>query len=490
MSVATEKKKIDLWWIHFAVIFGLMFVLHWFLKPVGALSQEGVNVLCIFAGLIYGWGFFGLLIPSLMAMVALGFSGLYTVAEIVVQGFGNDIVIFSLLMFVFVGLMNELGITKVFAGWLLNRRFLKGRPWAFSAMMCFVAYMVTALSNNFVAMFLVWGMWYGIFKTYDFKPHSVYVNLMMLGTIVGVALGSFILPFHGTALVMLGAFSGMVPESGSADFFLYMLAVVPVTLLLFGEYFLLGKFFFKPDISRLETVDASGLAGNQQMGIKEKIVVVVFILIISALLLPTFLPEGSLLKVILKKLGFSGIGLVAIIALSVIRVEGKPILNFNQMARTSVVWDAVIMVVVIMLLSPILSNPATGINTFIVQLLTPILGGHSPLVFMIIFGGALVFFTNFFNNMIMGFLFMNIIAAFYQPLGLEPWCMVALLCIAMHLAILTPSASGQVGMLFGITEWVDPKWLYKATAATFLTWWITFVTVGILYVRFIYGLFG
>ena len=100
MTEATNKKKFDPWWLHFAIIFFLMFIVHYFIKPFSTLSQEGINVLCIFAGLIYGWGFYGLLIPSLMAMVALGYTGLYTVSQIVVQGFGNDIVIFALLMFV------------------------------------------------------------------------------------------------------------------------------------------------------------------------------------------------------------------------------------------------------------------------------------------------------------------------------------------------------------------------------------------------------
>ena len=483
-------KKFDTWWLHFIVIFFLMFVLHFFIRPFSTLSQEGINVLCIFAGLIYGWGFYGLMIPSIMAMVALGFTGLYSVSDIVVQGFGNDIVIFALLMFVVIGLMNDLGVTKIFAGWLLKRKFLQGRPWAFSAMVCFVAYIVTALSNNFVAMFLVWGMWYGIFKTYEFKPYSKYVNLMMFGTIVGVALGSFILPFYGTALIMLSSFQGMSPQSGSANFTLYMLAVIPVTLLLFCEYFLICKYIFKPDISCLNRVDTSKLVGEGEMGLQQKIVVAVFVLIIAALLLPTFLPTGNLLKIILNQLGFSGIAFVAILFLSVIRIDGSPIMDFNKIAKSHVVWDAVFMIVVIMLLSPILSNQETGINSFIIQLLMPVLGGHTPFVFTMIFCGMLFLLTNFFNNMIMGFLFMNIIAAFYDPLGLNPWALVALLCIAMHLAILTPAASGQVGMLFGIREWVDSKFLYKATFTTFIVWAVTFLTVGILYVRFIYSFFG
>ena len=173
-----------------------------------------------------------------------------------------------------------------------------------------------------------------------------------------------------------------------------------------------------------------------------------------------------------------------------IRIDGSPIMDFNKIAKSHVVWDAVFMIVVIMLLSPILSNQETGINSFIIQLLMPVLGGHTPFVFTMIFCGMLFLLTNFFNNMIMGFLFMNIIAAFYDPLGLNPWALVALLCIAMHLAILTPAASGQVGMLFGIREWVDSKFLYKATFTTFIVWAVTFLTVGILYVRFIYSFFG
>lgn len=210
MSALVSKQKTDMWWVHFFIIFFLMFVLHFFIKPTGSLSQEGVNVLCIFAGLIYGWGFYGLLIPSIMSIVALGFTGLYTVSEIAVQGFGNDIVIFVLLLFILVGLMQDLGITQNFAVWLLTRKILHGRPWLFSAMMCFVAYAVCAITNNFVAMFMVWGMWYSIFNTYKFKPYSVYVNLMMLGTVIGVTLGAFVLPFKNL-LALVGAFTVMSP---------------------------------------------------------------------------------------------------------------------------------------------------------------------------------------------------------------------------------------------------------------------------------------
>lgn len=487
-AATTTASKKDLWWLHDSIVFFLMFLLRYVMPPVYGLTPEGVSVLCIFLGLIYGWGFAGLLVPSLMAMVALGFTGLYSVSEIIVQGFGNDIVIFCVMMFVIVGCMIDTGITEIFARWLLTRKFLQGRPWAFSAMLCFVAYVVVALSNNFIAMFFVWGMWYGIFKTYHFKPYTPYVTLMLLGTIVATTLGSFILPFRGTGLVMLSAFSRMVPGIGTINFAAYMLAVVPVTLLLFAVYMLICKFVFRPDIRALTDVDASTLIAKRDMGPRQIVTAAVFLGIIAALLLPTFLPADFLLTKILKNLGFTGLAFIACLILVIVRVDGKPIMNFGQMAKDNVIWDAFFMMVVIMLLSPIMSNAATGINTFIVSLLSPLMGVHSPYLFMLIFCGALFFLTNFFNNTIMGFLFMNIVAAAFAPLGLEPWTLMTLLLISMHLAIFCPAASGQVAILFGLSDWLKPSDLYKVTSITVIAWAITFLTVGIVYVRFIFGL--
>lgn len=483
------KRKIDLWWVHFGIIFFLMFLLHFLIKPSGVLSQEGVNVLCIFAGLIYGWGFFGLLIPSIMSIIALGFTGLYTVSEIAVQGFGNDIVIFVLLLFIFIGLMQELGITQNFAVWLLTRKLLQGRPWLFSAMMCFVAYIICAVTNNFVAMFMVWGMWFSIFKTYDFKPYTPYVNLMMLGTIIGVTLGAFILPFK-TLLALIGAFMAMAPDVGPINYLAYMTAVIPLTLLFFVEYFLICKFIFKPDISRLQNIDVSKLVKKQKMDFRHYLVLGVFALIIVALLIPSFLPETNSLKILLNNLGYSGIGFLALLIPLVIRYKGEPVLNLGKIANKYIAWDALFMIVIIMLLSPILSNEQTGIGGFIAQTCAPIFGGHSALVFMIIFCAIVVVLTNFFNNMIIGFLFMNIIVAFYEPLGIDPWTMCSLLFVAMHLAILTPSSSGQVGMVFAMSDWVDGKWLYKATFLTFFAWIVTYLLIGIGWIRLIFGLFS
>ncbi len=489
MTVSAEKKKLDLWWAHFAVITFLMFVLHYFIKPVGPLSQEGVNVLCIFAGLIYGWGFYGLLIPSIMSIIALGFTGLYKISDIVVQGFGNDIVIFVLLMFIFIGLMQDLGITQNFAVWLLKRKFLQGRPWLFSAMMCFVAYIVCAVTNNFVAMFMVWGMWYSIFEIYDFKAYSPYVNLMMLGTIVGVTLGAFVLPFKNL-MVLVGAFMAMAPGVGSLNYLVYMIAVVPLTLLMFAEYFLICKYVFKPDISCLSNIDVDKLIQKQHMDMRHTVTLLAFAFIIVCLFIPSFLPQGSALKIFLGKLGFSGIAFIAILALLVIRVNGKPIMDLGKIASKYVSWDAFFMVVIIMLLSPILSNPATGINAFITVICRPVFGGHTATVFMIIFCAIVVVLTNFFNNMIVGFLFMNVVIAFCGPLGIDPWTMATLLFVAMHLAILTPSASGQVGMVFAMSDWVDSKWLYRVTFSTFFIWIVTYLSVGILWVRIIFKLFS
>lgn len=483
--MSSTTKKPDLWYVHFSIIFILMFVLHYFIKPTGALTQEGINVLCIFAGLIYGWGFYGLLIPSFMALVALGFTGLYTVSGIVIQGFGNDIVIFVLLLFIYIGLMQDLRITDSLAAWMLKNKLLRTRPWMFSATMGFVAFLITALTNSFVALFMVWGMWYTIFKKYEFEPRSPFVSLMMLGTCVGVVVGAIALPFKNV-LVLILAFQAMLPAVGALNYITYCVAILPVAILLFVEYFLLCKYVFKIDISRLVNVDVDALINPPKWDKRHYIVVALFVALLVVMFLQSFFPAGSFAANLMSNLGFSGLGLIMVSVLLVLRHDGKPILSFQDVANKYVVWDAVMMVVVIMLLSPIISNPATGINQFVAQTCMPLFGGLSPFMFMIVLAVIVTILTNFLNNMIVGFLFMNVVVAFYSVLGFDPWAVATVLFGAMHLSILCPAANGNVALTFAMSDWVDSKFLYKATIPTFIVWLVTFCTVGVAWINFIF----
>lgn len=69
MSEKAQKK--DRYAIHLFVTLIIMAVFR-FIPPPGSVTSYGMAILGVFIGLIYGWTFIGLLIPSLFGAVHVG----------------------------------------------------------------------------------------------------------------------------------------------------------------------------------------------------------------------------------------------------------------------------------------------------------------------------------------------------------------------------------------------------------------------------------
>ena len=59
--------------LHIVIFFLLTFGIG-FLPPVG-ITAMGMNILGVFLGMLYGWTFIGFAWPSMICLVALGFTG-------------------------------------------------------------------------------------------------------------------------------------------------------------------------------------------------------------------------------------------------------------------------------------------------------------------------------------------------------------------------------------------------------------------------------
>ena len=88
------------WYINSAITLLLMFGIG-HLPPIGALTPVGMDVLGIFIGVVYGWTTVELIWPSLVGFFALGFTDITTMQNMFIMGFGNDVWVFMLLMFIF-----------------------------------------------------------------------------------------------------------------------------------------------------------------------------------------------------------------------------------------------------------------------------------------------------------------------------------------------------------------------------------------------------
>ena len=92
-SVESQRMK---YYIHSLICVVIMFGFQFIPPFTDSITQTGMDALGIFLGVLYGWTFVSMIWPSLLGMVACGFTGLMTVQDSFLQGFGADIVIITL----------------------------------------------------------------------------------------------------------------------------------------------------------------------------------------------------------------------------------------------------------------------------------------------------------------------------------------------------------------------------------------------------------
>lgn len=100
------------YYISIAITAIIMFCFH-LLPTFGSVTTTGLWVIGIFIGLVWGWSTCDLLVPSIMGLVAFGFSGLYdNVTASFSAGIGNQNTLILLVLFVILGVLQVSGITR------------------------------------------------------------------------------------------------------------------------------------------------------------------------------------------------------------------------------------------------------------------------------------------------------------------------------------------------------------------------------------------
>ena len=167
-----------------------------------------------------------------------------------------------------------------------------------------------------------------------------------------------------------------------------------------------------------------------------------------AMLLPNFI-KGNPVSDFLLSIGALGITAFTVLLFLIIRVDGKPLLNFKEMAYKQMNWGIFFMIAAAVYGANTLSNASTGITAFIIKWLNPILGGQSEMGFIAIMFTVALIITNFANNAAMAVVLMPVVLAFSGQLGINPMPVAMGVILMVFVAMLTPAASPHGGMMHG-----------------------------------------
>jgi sodium-dependent dicarboxylate transporter 2/3/5 len=304
---------------------------------------------------------------------------------------------------------------------------------------------------------------------------------MIFGVGCATQFGGLVFPFHMVPLVVLGVASGVTGQE--INFLQYMIFAWPTAIAAMLLYIAMGKYVFRFDVSQLEgmnfdVADKSKLTLNK----RQKIGAIYLLLFLVLLLVPNMLPEGNVIRALLKQQGNVGLTFILLASMCWVKVDGQPFVNIQKCAAGGIQWDIVMIFAFVLPFATLFTHEATGVSPAVISTLGPLLAGKGQFMFIIlilIFAGVL---TNFANNMVVGSITVTLMNMVAGGLNLDIMAVSCAIILIISFAFATPSASTASAMCFA-NEWCDRKTAFKVG--------ILYSVIGIiLFVPIAYVLIG
>ncbi len=448
-------------------------------------TDTGMEVLGIFLGTIYLWTFVETLWSSLISIVMVGLSSYAPMSDVLSDFLGNPVIIIVMFMFIMSGALDSYGITKYIAHFFLTRKVTNGRPWLFIFIIGIACILLGAFSSPFTSILVFWPIMDDVFDQLGYDSDDELPVLVRILIVASSLLGFPIAPFMQNGLVLIQNFAVItsdlpggpvvIPDGGYLLFTLIISFTMWVAIILFTKYVL------KPNTSKLEKLDIDLFVNNkpEPMDTRQKGVTVGFLSIITLMLFPSIFPN-------LPGMGMLGswnagipLAVTAILCMILLK-DGRPIINFQEIASSKFMWDSFFIVAAAMYLGDILTDETTGISAFLNWMLDPLLAGMSPLIFtifVILMAGVL---SNLGNSLVIALILQQIVLSFYitNP-SIDVYTISTLLIyFSLASALILPSASPFAAMMHGNSR-ISPKTIYKVTPVYVLIEFAVIVMIGL-----------
>lgn len=485
--MTTEKSKCNnkLYYIHSAITLLLMFGFQ-FIPPVEPLTLLGMQVLGIFLGLLYAWTFVDFTWPSLMGMVALGLTGYAPMTTIFAQGFGADLAILVFFSFVLSSYLSKVGLTQIIANWFISRPINIGRPWVLALMIFLSAYFLGAVMSLTATIIIIWSIYYKLCDAIGLKPREKYPVLVLLGIAYSAMLGYTIFPFKPMAALVLN----IVTESTGlvVDSFQFISCMMIFSLICLVVYVLICKYIFRPDTGILKNdTDHFAELRGAILNKEQKVASFVTIGFIVVAVLPSILPNWPWVGV-LKSLGMTGALVTALSVGIFLRLKsGEPMLDFNKVANRDISWDIVIMLVATTPISKALNSPESGVMTFIVGHLEPVVAHLSPTLFVLVFVAFCAILTQFAHNLVAAAVMTPIMCQFALALGADPILIGMMMAFVLNVGIATPGGSTPGALAYANRHWISAGQAYGYNFIIFTVNLFLVLTVGLFLMQLMIG---
>lgn len=453
-KIDMDKKSIT----HFIIMIIFMFGFRYLPAP-GAVTIYGMAMIGLFIGLVWGWTFLGLLMPSLIGAFVLAFSGFEAFEEAFMAMFNNGIVLMLLVGMLVFDAINQSGAADFMLAKILGNERAQDNPQAIVSLLLLGALVICCFGGQMVMMIAIPPIINVTLKKCGYERGNRFSVLLMCGYFMAIQLGMCFRPFMGWGLMTVGSIMSITKSQISYG--IYMVAMVIIYVIFILTYPKLMQ-LVKCDFSKLVGVDFFEAFNVKQkkLNLEQKLVLGGLLVFIGIVVVMSFIPNTALGQQY-SKVGVLGMMVLYWIFVVFIKVGGKPLINMRK-ASENYNWDMVILFAVAVLVSNCLTSQDTGVSAWLTSIVSPVFANTSPLLFLIALAAVTVVLSNFANNIAVCFIMINLVSAMYLN-GFNVNLLAASMIIinaSVMSAFLTP-ASSLPGAILHSSDSLSSTSLYK-----------------------------
>lgn len=429
-----------------SLVIGLLIVLC--VRPTNSLTQQGVAVIGMIAAVLYLWLTVGTDWPSLLFMGLLIMSQTMTATDVWANSLGNFATITIIVFMLLSECLRENGVIDKLAIWAITRKAVQKRPYVFFAVFFGSNLIIGTFVEN-LSLAVIYISLAGVIcekigvKKGDSFYSCMYMGILWCNTIVSIASPIA----HAPVVLMMGMIERQL---GLRITYAQWLSVgIPFLVIMLGVIMLCVR-FWGIDTSKYETFDIEELKKEDApLTLQAKISLSIFLGAIAVLLLPQIIDNAAPnMADYLNTIGTSVPAILAVTALCVIQVDGKPLMNCGE-ALKKVPLAALIFGGAVSVMSIPISSESTGITLWISNTLLPLIRNLPGTAIILILVTVAFLMTNFLSNVVTMILFFNIGVALLSHMDVNLLAFAIVITFSSGLAVLTPSASVPAPLFFG-----------------------------------------
>ena len=467
----------------------LMFVFGQVCPTWAAVTDPGVKII----GVFLGWIFlvitgFGLMIPSLLAMFAMLFTGFYTATDVMASGFGSNVPLLCVFAMALIYAFRSTKGDEVIVRYIISRPFLSGHPTRF--LLAFnLTITILSVFMDIGGMMLGFAFINAIANVAGYKSDTNFRRYMLATTFILSQAAMNVLPSKQGSLLTIGSFSGAIIEAGySLDMACYIMVNLAIALIFAVVLSLIAKPVFKADLAPLKTLDVGQLVKDGAAIRLNKRQVISSIIMVAGFIFPVIqmlFPADSAIYTWMGNIGQVIFMILLMGLLEIIHVKGEPICKATEAFSKGVYWDIYVGTAAIVLLSGAMSSADSGIGAWIGQIFGVLFSEMSfPLLLLVVIVVSGIV-TQVFSNVATMVLVSSVISQFvidYAASGINVAVFAALIAQVCQLGCLTVAGSAYVALMQaepGMRE--RPNWIFFGGSVMMIIYFIIAIPVGIFF---------